>query len=140
MPKLGLALAGVLVLVVLVMSPTMYEAWEMQQSFDREFKLYGSAIMTEDYAAAHSFLGSKLQSRISSAELAKIHRDVRNRYGGLRSFEQGKTIVEGAGTPKEWSGITDVTFSYDRGTVIVSFELHYMDGRWMVVGFKGQAN
>ena len=85
---------------------------------------------------AYGYAASDFRATTSLQEFEQQHRELAAKFGTLRDIEQGRTRVDGKGSPPTWNAEIYADLRYEHGTVPMVYWFRDLDGRWKLLGYR----
>jgi hypothetical protein len=128
----GVALALILVASV----PLWTLGLKKKGSLNRTFSEYAQALTSGNYQAAYGHSDSEFRSLTDLPTFIAQHKELETAFGRLETVSNENIAVEGRGSPLEWVGIVEADLHFHNKTIRVNYELHFVDDRWLVHGYR----
>jgi len=134
--RLLLVGGGIVLLILVATAPLMLRGWRQKKSFDNFFKEYSSALVQGDFRQAYETAGTEFRNATTFDEFLQQHQTLAIERGKLISVRQGRTIVDGTGSPLAWVAVTTAALNFNHGSVNVTYEFHSDGSAWRLYGFR----
>ena len=114
----------------------MVRGWGHKQSFNKFFAAYSRALVRSDFQNAYHAAGTEFRAATTFDEFVRQHTELSRERGRLLSVKQGRTVVEGSGSPLIVVAVTTASLGFEKASVDVIYEFHFEDGEWRLFGFR----
>lgn len=129
-------IASAVAFILVITAPLMIRGWRQKRSFDVAINEYLADVQRGDYRAAYERSGEEFRTATPYDGFVHAHEALIASNGKLIHAEQGRTVVEGRGSPTVWAGVAHVKMRFERASQVLIYEFHNDGGHWKLYGFR----
>jgi hypothetical protein len=111
---------------------------EREQAAEDTFSKYGAALVENDYEKAYKTWSIDSQLSTPYGAFVSEQREIQSRLGKLKNVQNSVTYMPNGilHYPLGTIAFIRARFTYQFDVVVVTYEFHYEDDRWVISKFK----